>query len=377
MPTQKTDIFNPHDIAIDYAAPDETWKIAKGIKVGSSTSAVNSLYSGSKLINGGHVYSTGNGVGALFFNDMVGIHGCSVINKADASIRGNSGVILSGPGDAASDDMKVINQGSIKGEGDLGVYAYNVNHFEIASEGEVFGANIGIAISVEIPGLTAGPRIDNSGRIRSDHAGIDIYLPTVDLTSTIINRTGALISGTEHAVFGHGGTLSVKNHGKIKGGIISSSGDDKVVNKGKIVGETHLYYGDDIFKGAGGKAGKIFGEFGNDTIACGTGKEKIVFDSTLDGLHNVDRVMHFESGKDKFLLDGAVFASLTGPGELPGGQFHKGAAAADPDDFIIYEKSTGTLWYDSDGSNEAQAAVQFAQLDPGSKLHASDFVVFG
>ena len=43
-------------------------------------------------------------------------------------------------------------------------------------------------------------------------------------------------------------------------------------------------------------------------------------------------------------------------------------------DFLIYEQSSGKLFYDEDGHGGA-AKVLFAQLDPGTHLSASDFWV--
>jgi len=68
-----------------------------------------------------------------------------------------------------------------------------------------------------------------------------------------------------------------------------------------------------------------------------------------------------------------VFASVTGGG-IQAGEFVIGTAAADADDRLVYDQSTGRLFYDADG-NGAGAAVLFAQLGAGTVLAAGDFVV--
>jgi Ca2+-binding RTX toxin-like protein len=51
-----------------------------------------------------------------------------------------------------------------------------------------------------------------------------------------------------------------------------------------------------------------------------------------------------------------------------------GAAAADANDYIVYNQTTGALFYDSNGSG-AGGAIQFATLTNKPTLTASDFVV--
>ena len=45
-----------------------------------------------------------------------------------------------------------------------------------------------------------------------------------------------------------------------------------------------------------------------------------------------------------------------------------------PQRYLIYKQSSGKLFYDEDGHGGA-AKVLFAQLDPGTYLGASDFLV--
>ena len=52
----------------------------------------------------------------------------------------------------------------------------------------------------------------------------------------------------------------------------------------------------------------------------------------------------------------------------------QGAAAADANDYLIYDNGTGALLYDADG-NGAGAATQIALLGSNLALTAADFFV--
>jgi Ca2+-binding RTX toxin-like protein len=64
-----------------------------------------------------------------------------------------------------------------------------------------------------------------------------------------------------------------------------------------------------------------------------------------------------------------------GSGSLDAGSFvsEAGAQAHDANDFIVYDSSTGALYYDSDGSG-AQLQVQFATLIGHPTITAGDIV---
>ena len=119
-------------------------------------------------------------------------------------------------------------------------------------------------------------------------------------------------------------------------------------------------------------ANRIDGKGGADTLYGFGGDDQFAFTTALGG-GNVDRIVDFQPGADEILLDDAVFAGL-GLGALDPAAFRTGSAAQDADDRIIYNSATGALFFDADGVGGA-AAVQFAALDPGLPLAASDFTV--
>ena len=65
---------------------------------------------------------------------------------------------------------------------------------------------------------------------------------------------------------------------------------------------------------------------------------------------------------------------LTATGTLAASRFKIGTQAVDADDYIIYNNTTGALYYDSNGSG-AGAAVQIATVGVGLSLTNGDFVV--
>ena len=128
--------------------------------------------------------------------------------------------------------------------------------------------------------------------------------------------------------------------------------------------------GQELYGNAG--ANVLNGGAGADYLAGLGGADFFDFTTALGG-GNVDTVGDLVSGTDKIRLDNAVFAGLS-DGALPASAFVIGSAAGDADDRIVYNQTTGQLFYDADGNGGA-AAVLFATLNPGQALSASDFQV--
>ncbi|WP_291994739.1 matrixin family metalloprotease [Candidatus Accumulibacter sp. ACC003] len=134
-------------------------------------------------------------------------------------------------------------------------------------------------------------------------------------------------------------------------------------------------YNDTLTGDAG--ANVINGGAGNDTLSGGLGCDIIRFDSVLDALTNSDTIVDFNVLDDTIQLENAIFTSLTTLGILAADFFRSGAgvsSAADANDFVLYDSTSGALRYDPDGSGVA-AAVQFATLSSGLALSNADFLV--
>ena len=132
-------------------------------------------------------------------------------------------------------------------------------------------------------------------------------------------------------------------------------------------------FGQNLIGNAG--ANWLDGGRGNDVLQGLGGADTFAFTTALTtlGAGNVDRILDMTSGLDRIALDDAVFTGLA-PGVLVDAQFRIGSTAQDADDRIVYDPTTGALFFDADG-NGAGAAIQFATLAAGTPLASADFVV--
>ena len=133
--------------------------------------------------------------------------------------------------------------------------------------------------------------------------------------------------------------------------------------------------GADTLSGGGGND-KLLGNAGDDVLTGGSGTDTFVF-NTGGG---VDSITDFVGGTDKIQLVQGLVNILGGKAVLNAGSFYAEAGAvsgADADDRLIYDTSTGDLYYDVDGSGN-RSAVRFATLDKVEgvvpTLSFSDFI---
>lgn len=116
------------------------------------------------------------------------------------------------------------------------------------------------------------------------------------------------------------------------------------------------------------------GGAGNDQLAGGAGRDKFVFDMRPSKANNRDRILDFVVVDDTIVLENAVFTKLGKAGKLSAGTFWTGTAAHDATDRIIYNKASGALLYDPDGSGRG-ASVHFATAGKSLKMTYADFLV--
>jgi Ca2+-binding RTX toxin-like protein len=119
----------------------------------------------------------------------------------------------------------------------------------------------------------------------------------------------------------------------------------------------------------------LSGGIGKDVIAGGAGSDIFVFDTKPNKKTNIDRIIDFSTADDTIQLSRKVFNKIAKKGVLTKGAFWSGEKAHDASDRLVYNKKTGALFYDSDGSAKG-AAVQIATLPTKLKtMSALDFFV--
>lgn len=131
---------------------------------------------------------------------------------------------------------------------------------------------------------------------------------------------------------------------------------------------------DSLDGGAGPDA--LNGGTGNDTLTGGSEADAFVFNTALSSTNNVDTITDFVVGEDQILLSHSVFTKFV-IGDLDASYFVQGASpvALTTHAAILYNQTSGDLYYDSDGIGAA-ASIKFAHLEPlVASLSASDFVI--
>jgi len=146
--------------------------------------------------------------------------------------------------------------------------------------------------------------------------------------------------------------------------INAGAGNDVVVGGTDSTGDT-------LNGGAGNDT--IDGSQGSDMLTGGTGADIFAFDTTPITT-NTDHITDFVPVDDMIQLEGGIFDAFTTTGAVDTGNFVTGSAAADGNDYLIYNSATGALLYDADGVG-GNDPVQVAILGIGLNLTSSDFTV--
>jgi Ca2+-binding RTX toxin-like protein len=210
-------------------------------------------------------------------------------------------------------------------------------------------------------------------------AGVDtvIYRASSNITATMIADLGDASQNTNEAAGETYTSIEV-----LVGRNVSYADDLRGnAQNNKLFGLA----GADIISGRGGQdqlfggvdADRLDGGAGSDTLTGGPGEDYFVFSTALNAANNVDKITDFKPADDTIELSRAIMAALPNiVGALPGSAFFasNSGEAHDRDDRILYDKDTGKLFYDADGTGNGDA-IQFALLQGRPVVAAADFEI--
>ncbi|WP_445632474.1 Hemolysin-type calcium-binding region [Nostoc sp. DSM 114161] len=128
-------------------------------------------------------------------------------------------------------------------------------------------------------------------------------------------------------------------------------------------------FGNNIIKGDYGND-TLNGGFGNDSLYGGSGIDTFGFKSFNQG---VDTIYDFNAANEVISI--AFGYDFGGKGVLSASQFIIGTSATTNAQRLIYNSTTGALFFDEDGSGSTFSQVQFAQLSAGLLLTNNHFVI--
>ena len=129
---------------------------------------------------------------------------------------------------------------------------------------------------------------------------------------------------------------------------------------------------DRLYGDAGNDA--LDGGAGKDTLSGGAGRDNFIFRTKLNAKTNVNTITDFNVKDDTIRLENSIFKKLGKAGKLKPDFFTIGSKAQDGNDYLIYNKKNGYLFYDADGSG-SRKAVLFVKLKPGLALTDKDFYI--
>jgi Ca2+-binding RTX toxin-like protein len=194
-------------------------------------------------------------------------------------------------------------------------------------------------------------------------AGTDFYdggtgFDTLDLRGTLTGLTANLSAGTLSGGF-NGTFVNIER-------VWAGDGNDSLTGTASA----------DSFSARGGND-SLAGGAGIDTLWGGTGADTFVFRET--GTANADSIGDWASGSDKIALDDSPMTALGAAGNFAAGDGRFWAAAGataghDANDRVVYNTSTGNLYYDADGSG-AGAAQLIATFTGNPAIAATDITV--
>jgi len=321
------------------------------------SAAGNALFLSGETTSG-HTVNGGNGADTIFGGDHA--EG-DILNGGfgNDQLQGGEGAdVLNGGGNVdqvsgdGGDDRLVVTAASHLAAGDVFSGGDGTDTLDILTTSAVNLTSASISADIE--------SLRSLGAVLLGAAQLGNFT-SVDTAGTITLTGGGVADLTGAAVLTH--TF-----------VLSSGGNALILSGETTSGHTVLggSAADQIVGGDHQDGDLLRGGAGNDVLTGRGGGDVFLFDAALNSSTNVDQITDFLEVEDQIHLENAIFRTLAA-GALPAEAFAVGAST-EADDRIVYNGTTGELFYDSDGSG-AVAAVLFAVLSPGLTLSADNFVV--
>jgi Ca2+-binding RTX toxin-like protein len=304
-------------------------------------------------------------------------------------LRGNAGINHLAGGDGAdtyyvgAEDF-VIEANATGGvdivyaSGSFALGANVENLTLVAGAGNIDGA--GNSLANILTGNEGNNRLDGGAGIDTMTGGLgnDVYV--VDSLSDKIVESAAISGGVDTIESSITYSIAAKALAGIENLTLTGTGDFNATGNGlanTLTGNT----GANILDGGAGNDALNGGD-GNDTLIGGIGADTLTGglgadDFVLNAAAIYDTITDFSAADgDQIQLENAVFKALGATNNVPLAdvQFHIGAAATDQFQHIIYNETTGALYYDADGSG-AGAMIQIAALAPAITIDHTNFMV--
>ncbi|MDF8332469.1 calcium-binding protein [Novosphingobium cyanobacteriorum] len=241
---------------------------------------------------------------------------------------------------------------------------------------KLYGGNgsdtlIGVSASSETGGdfMSGG---DGDDRLVGSTAHDTIYGDAGD--DVLLGSYGEAIASGDYLSGGDG-------NDRLTGSLASDTldggaGDDILIGRGG----DGISAGDTLYGGDGDDL--LVGGIGSDSFYTGAGEDHIRFNAIPTQQVFVDKVWWDSEGLDRIELSRATFTAFAKSGALSADAFYTGAgvtAAHDETDRILYDTTSGMLFYDADGNGTVRGAIPIARFYPVDGLvpvlEASDFLI--
>lgn len=305
-----------------------------------------------------------NGFGKLVLDANLRLNGD--VELRAGTITGDAGLTITGDAvfafvtlDAAvtiAGDGSVLQTGNVYVLEDLTIgrsASYDMafdNIYDFSAEG-----------SITVNGLLERS-VAGDGRIASVTSVAETGAVVVDAGSLTFTGGFTNLGVIEGVITQNGNAVTISADVGARRHLTGGAGDNRIDITGRAAAIIEAGAGDDT----------IAGGLGADTIRGGAGADVFLFDTAIGG-KNVDRIVDF-GGRDRVNLDHDVFTALK-VGDLPASAFKDiSAGRVDANDRILYEHTSGKLFYDADGRG-GQAAVLIATFANEPRLDADDFRV--